>query len=168
MTHTHVPRYRMHTSSSSAFYWHSKQISDPPLCPYLGKNLPLLTFLVLYESEPPSYGRVGLIGSCESCCRSCTSIFVVKGFSGIRQWIPQQVLFYCESRTIQRHCWWRHTLTPLLLLSGIDNWKETMGDKKGAHLTWMRVVRIFNPLPVLDNKISVDDTKILYYRDDSA
>jgi hypothetical protein len=38
-----------------------------------------------------------------------------------------------------------------------DYWKETIEVKKGAQLARMKAVRIFNPLHVLGNKISVSD-----------
>ena len=39
----------------------------------------------------------------------------------------------------------------------IDYWKQTIEVKKGAQLARMKAVRIFNPLHVLGNKISVSD-----------
>ncbi len=39
----------------------------------------------------------------------------------------------------------------------MDYWKQTIEVKKGAQLTRMKAVRIFNPLHVLGNKISVSD-----------
>ena len=39
----------------------------------------------------------------------------------------------------------------------MDHWKQTIEVKKGAQLARMKAVRIFNPLHVLGNKISVSD-----------
>jgi hypothetical protein len=39
----------------------------------------------------------------------------------------------------------------------IDYWKERIEDQKGSQMTGMKEVRIFNPLHVFDNKISVSD-----------
>jgi hypothetical protein len=39
----------------------------------------------------------------------------------------------------------------------MDYWKQTIEDNKGDQLERMKVVRIFDPLPVLDNKISESD-----------
>jgi hypothetical protein len=43
----------------------------------------------------------------------------------------------------------------------IDYWKETIEGKKGVLLARMKEVRIFNPLHVLGNKISVSDIHVL-------
>ena len=50
----------------------------------------------------------------------------------------------------------------------MDYWKETIEVKKGAQLGRMKAVRIFNPLYILGNKISVSDIdglKIFKLRD---
>ena len=39
----------------------------------------------------------------------------------------------------------------------VDYWKQTLEDKKGNQLEWMKTVCIFNPIHVLDNKISESD-----------
>jgi hypothetical protein len=39
----------------------------------------------------------------------------------------------------------------------IDYWKQTIEGKKGDQLERMKVVRIFNPMDVLGNKISESD-----------
>ena len=44
-----------------------------------------------------------------------------------------------------------------ILSPDMDYWKQTIEGKKGAHLERMKTVRIFNPLHVLGNKISVSD-----------
>ena len=46
-----------------------------------------------------------------------------------------------------------HTIVALAM----DYWKETIEVKKGAQLGRMKTVRIFNPLHILGNKISVSD-----------
>jgi hypothetical protein len=40
-----------------------------------------------------------------------------------------------------------------IVAPAINHWKETMEGKKGLQLARMTAVRIFNPLPVLSNKI---------------
>ena len=42
-----------------------------------------------------------------------------------------------------------------IIAHAMDCWKETIEVKKGDQLARMKTVRIFNPLPVLANKISV-------------
>jgi hypothetical protein len=49
------------------------------------------------------------------------------------------------------------TYTYSIVAPAMDYWKQTIEVKKGAHLTRMKTVRIFNPLHVLGNKISVSD-----------
>jgi len=44
-----------------------------------------------------------------------------------------------------------------IVAPAIDFWKETTEGKKGAQLARMKAVRIFNPLHVLVNKVSVSD-----------
>ena len=44
-----------------------------------------------------------------------------------------------------------------IVAPAIDYWKQTIEGKKGDQLERMKVVRIFNPLHVLGNKISVSD-----------
>ncbi len=48
----------------------------------------------------------------------------------------------------------------------MDYWKETIEVKKGAQLGRMKAVCIFNPLHILDNKISVSDIDGLTIRKD--
>ena len=68
----------------------------------------------------------------------------------------------CCLKDIRSHHW--HTLTPLvkvyahtIVAPAIDYWKQTIEGKKGDQLERMKVVRIFNPLHVLGNKISESD-----------
>jgi hypothetical protein len=49
----------------------------------------------------------------------------------------------------------------------IDYWKQTIEGKQGDQLERMKVVRIFNPLYVLGNKISVGSIKSFEERKDS-
>ncbi len=49
----------------------------------------------------------------------------------------------------------------------IDYWKQTIEGKKGDQLDRMKVVRIFNPLHVLGNKISESDIDGFEERKDS-
>ena len=44
-----------------------------------------------------------------------------------------------------------------IVAPAIDYWKRTIEGKKGDQLERMKAVRIFNPLHVLGNKISVSD-----------
>jgi hypothetical protein len=44
-----------------------------------------------------------------------------------------------------------------IVAPAMDYWKQTIEVKKGSHMTRMKTVRIFNPLHVLGNKISVSD-----------
>ncbi len=44
-----------------------------------------------------------------------------------------------------------------IVAPAMDYWKQTIEVKKGAQLARMKTVRIFNPLHVLGNKISVSD-----------
>ena len=44
-------------------------------------------------------------------------------------------------------------------VSAVDYWKRTIEVKKGAQVERMKRVRIFNPLHVLANKISVSDVE---------
>jgi hypothetical protein len=44
-----------------------------------------------------------------------------------------------------------------IVAPAIDYWKQTIEGKKGDQLERMKAVRIFNPLHVLDNKISESD-----------
>jgi hypothetical protein len=44
-----------------------------------------------------------------------------------------------------------------IVAPAIDYWKQTIEGKKGDQLERMKVVRIFNPLHVLGNKISESD-----------
>ena len=47
--------------------------------------------------------------------------------------------------------------TYIIVAPVMDYWKQTIEVKKGAQLVRMKTVRIFNPLHVLGNKISVSD-----------
>ena len=49
------------------------------------------------------------------------------------------------------------TYTYSIVAPVMDYWKQTIEVKKGAQLARMKAVRIFNPLHVLGNKISVSD-----------
>ena len=49
------------------------------------------------------------------------------------------------------------TYTHTVVAPEIDYWKHTIEVKKGAQVERMKRVRIFNPLYVLTNKISVSD-----------
>ncbi len=44
-----------------------------------------------------------------------------------------------------------------IVAPAMDYWKETIEVKKGVQLGRMKAVRIFNPLHILGNKISVSD-----------
>jgi len=54
-----------------------------------------------------------------------------------------------------------YVYTTATVALAFDYWKETMEGKEGAQLSRMKTVRhtgsVFNPLHVLDNKISVSD-----------
>ena len=56
-----------------------------------------------------------------------------------------------------------------IVAPAIDYWKQTIEVKKRDQLARMKAVRIFNPLHVLGNKISVSDIDeligIVHYRD---
>ena len=49
------------------------------------------------------------------------------------------------------------TYAHTIVVPEMDYWKQTIEGKKGDQLERMKVVRIFNPLHVLGNKISESD-----------